>query len=116
MSEPERAPLDWVVLGLLGALVVTNIALLLLLWTGGPLIGLGFYLVLLALSLRARPRDHRPALVGGLLGLAVHVVEVVIMGWSDYPLLVGLNLVLPAALAGSAWAADHGLRFAAGDR
>jgi hypothetical protein len=107
MSKPERVPLEWVILGLLAALVATNIVLLLLLRTGGPLIGLGFYLVLLALSLRTRQRDHRLALVGGLAGLAVHVAEVATVGWSDYPLLVALNLVLPVALAISAWAVDR---------
>jgi hypothetical protein len=115
MSHPERSLLAWVILGLLGALVVTNVALLILLWTGGPLIGLGFYLALLALGLRARQRDHRLMMVGGLLGLAVHVVEVATMGWSDYPTLVALNLALPAALALSAWAEDQRLQVA-GDR
>jgi hypothetical protein len=116
MSNPERSLLDWVILGLLATLVMTNLAFLILLRTGGPLIGLGFYLVLLALSLRARRRDHRLAMVGGLLGLAVHVVEAATKGWSDYPALVALNLVLPAALALSAWAVDRRPEQAAGDR
>jgi hypothetical protein len=114
MSKPERSPLDWLILGLLVALVVTNIVFLILLRTGGPLIGLGFYLVLLALTLRARQRDHRSVLVGGLIGVAVHVVEVAAMGWSDYPALVALNLVLPAALALAAWDADRGPRHVVG--
>ena len=108
MSNPERSLPDWVVLGLLAALVATNVVLLILLRTGGPLIGLVFYLGLLVLSFRAKQRDHRQAMVGGLLGLAVHVVEVATMGWSVYPVLVALNLVLPAALVLSAWAADRG--------
>jgi hypothetical protein len=116
MSNPGRSPLDWVILGLLAALVVTNVALLILLRTGGPLIGLGFYLVLLVLTFRARQRDHRLAMVGGLVGLVVHVVEVATMGWSDHPVLVALNLVLPAALALSAWAVDRGPQQVAGDK
>ena len=102
--------MGWVILGLLAALVVTNIALLVLLQTGGPLIGLGFYLILLVLAFRSEQRDHRLLIVGGLVGLAVHLVEVIVMGWSAYPLLVALNLVLPATLALSAWAAGQGPR------
>jgi hypothetical protein len=116
MSHLERSPLDWVILGLLAALVVTNITFLILLRTGGPLIGLAFYLVLLALTFRARQRDHRSVMVGGLVGLAVHVVEVVMMGWSDYPVLMTLNLVLPAALALSAWAVGREPRRVAGNK
>ncbi len=116
MSNLERSPLDWVILGLLAALVVTNITLLILLRTGGPLIGLAFYLVLLALTVRAKQRDHRSVMIGGLVGLAVHVVEAAMMGWSDYPMLVALNLVLPAALALSAWGADRGPRRAVSDK
>ena len=110
MSNLERSPLNWVILGLLAALVVTNMTFLILLRTGGPLIGLAFYLALLALTFRARQRDHRSVMVGGLVGLARHVVEAATMGWSDYPVLVALNLVLPAALALSAWRADRGPR------
>lgn len=108
MSLREKSPLDWVIISLLAALVATNIVFLLLLRAIGPLIGLGFYLVLLALSLRARQRDHRRVMAGGLVGLAVHVAEVVMMGWSDYPALLAFNLALPAALALSAWAVDRG--------
>jgi hypothetical protein len=116
MSKPERSFLDWVIMGLLAALVATNAALLILLRTGGPLIGLGFYLVLLVLSFRGRRRAHRSALVGGLLGLAVHVVEVAALGWSDYPVPVALNLALPAALALAAWAVDREPQQAATNR
>jgi hypothetical protein len=42
--------------------------------------------------------------------LAVHGVEVVAMGWSAHPVLVALNLILPAALAGVAWAAGRRAR------
>ena len=55
-------------------------------------------------------------MVGGLLGLAVHVVEVAVMDWSAYPVLVALNLVLPAALALSAWTADRGPQQVAGGK
>ena len=105
-----RSWLDLVILGLLVALVATNTALLILLRTGGPLIGLAFYLVLLILTLRTRQRDYRPLVIGGLAGLAVHLVEVVAVGWSVYPVLIVLNLVLPVALAASAWAAARGQR------
>jgi hypothetical protein len=114
MSHLERRPLGWVILGLLAALVVTNIAFLVLVRAGGPLIGLGFYLILLVLAFRSQQRDGRLLIVGGLAGLAVHLVEVVVMGWSAYPVLVALNLVLPAALALSAWSAGQGPRQVAG--
>lgn len=116
MSRLERLPLDWVILGLLAALVVTNTTFLILLRTGGPLIGLVFYLVLLALTLRARQRYHRSLMIGGLVGLAVHVVEAATMGWSVYPVLMALNLVLPAGLALVAWVADRGPRRVAGNK
>ena len=62
----------------------------------------------IARAFRAVPRDHRTLMVGGLVGLAVHVAEVAKRGWPQYPVLVALNLVLPATLALSAWAADRG--------
>jgi hypothetical protein len=107
MSHVERSSLDWIILGLLAALVATNVSFLILLRTGGPLIGLVFYLVLLALTFRARQRDHRPLIFGGLVGLAVHLVEVATVGWSAYPMLMVLNLVLPAGLASVAWVAGN---------
>ena len=107
MSHLERSPQDWVILGLLAALVATNLAFLILLRTGGPLIGLAFYLVLLAITFRAKQRDHRPLIFGGLVGLAVHLVEVAAVGWSAYPMLMVLNLVLPAGLALLAWVAGN---------
>lgn len=107
MSSPSgarRPPLAWVALGLLAALVTTNAAFLALLQTGGPLIGLVLYAVLLW---RWRQRDYQAAVVGGLVGLAVHVVEVITTGWSAYPALMGFNLILPAALALTAWLAKQ---------
>ena len=107
MRGRERPPLAWGTLALLAALVVTNAALVILLRTGGPLIGTAFYAILLALAWRGRPRDYRAAMVGGLVGLAVHAVEVTIIGWSAYPTLMALNLILPVALAPMAWWASR---------
>ena len=103
MSRTEKPP-DWVALGLLTALVVTNAVFLVLLRMGGPFIGLVLYAVLLW---RWRQRDYRAAVVGGLVGLAVHVVEVAIIGWSAYPALMAFNLILPAVLAPVAWLAGQ---------
>jgi len=115
MSDLKRLPLDSVILGLLVALVATNVVFLILLRTGGPLFGLVFYLALLALAIRARQRGHRSMMVGGLVGLAVHAVEAATMGWSDYPVLLALNLTLPAGLALAAWVADRGPHRLAGN-
>ena len=112
----ERFPLEWIVLVLVAALVVTNLAFLILLWTVGPLIGLAFYLVLLVLTFRRGRRDHRPVMVGGLVGLVVHGLEAAMVGWSVYPVLMVLNLVLPAGLALTAWMADRGPGQVAGGR
>lgn len=103
-AEAQRPPLAWAGLGLLAALVVTNAVFLALLQAGGPLIGLVLYAVLLW---RWRQRDYRAAVVGGLAGLAVHVVEVVTIGWSPYPALMALNLILPAVLTPVAWSAGR---------
>jgi hypothetical protein len=103
-TEAQRPPLAWVALGLLAALVVTNAIFLVLLQTGGPLIGLVLYAVLLW---RWKQRDYRATVVGGFVGLAVHVVEVVTMGWSVYPAFMALNLILPAVLAPMAWLAGQ---------
>jgi hypothetical protein len=86
-------------------LVATNAAFLALQQTGGPLIGLVLYAVLLW---RWPRRDYQAAVVGGLVGLAVHVVEVIATGWSAYPALMGLNLILPAVLTLAAWLAKRG--------
>jgi hypothetical protein len=93
------------ILGVLGALVATNVTFLMLVHTGGPLIGLAFYLALLVVVWRRRQPDYRPVIVGGLVGLAVHVVEVILAGWTAYPMLVALNLILPAVLVPAAWLA-----------
>jgi hypothetical protein len=104
-TTAQRTPLAWVALGWLVALVATNAAFLALLRTGGPLIGLVLYAVLLW---RWRRRDYQAAVVGGLAGLAVHAVEVITTGWSPYPALMGLNLILPAVLTPTAWLAKRG--------
>jgi hypothetical protein len=103
-SGAQRPPLAWVALGLLAALVATNAAFLDLLQTGGPLIGLVLYAVLLWRWWR---RDYQAAVVGGLAGLAVHAVEVITIGWSAYPALMTLNLILPAVLTPTAWLAKQ---------
>ena len=103
MNRAKRTTLAWVVVGLLATLVATNVVLAILLRTGGPLIGAVLYAVLLVLAWRGQPRCYRAAVVGGLVGLAVHVVEVAIVGWSAYPALMTLNLILPAVLAPLAW-------------
>lgn len=103
----KRPALAWGALVILASLVATNAAFLILLGTGGPLIGVTFYVVLLALVWRGRRRDYQVAVVGGLAGLAVHVAEVVTTGWSAYPLLMALNLILPAVLVPLAWLAGQ---------
>jgi hypothetical protein len=103
----KRPPLAWVALGLLAALVAINAVFLILLCTGGPLIGLVFYAVFLVVVWRRRRPDYLPMIVGGLVGLAVHIVEVIVVGWTVYPLLVALNLILPAALVLVAWSAGR---------
>ena len=103
----KRLQLAWVAIGLLGALVATNVAFLILLRTGGPFIGLLFYLALLVAVWRRQRRDYQSVMVGGLVGFAVHVAEVILVGWTTYPLLMALNLALPAALALVAWLAGR---------
>ena len=98
MKKERRTPLAQAVLVLLGALVATNVAFLFLVHSGGPFIGLMFYLALLVIVWREQPSDYRPVVMGGLIGLVIHVVEVVFVGWSIYPLLMVLNLILPAVL------------------
>ena len=105
MNKKRRPPLVWTVLGLLGALVATNVTFLILVRTGGPLVGLVFYLALLVVVWRGRQPGYRPVVVGGFVGLAVHIVEVILVGWTTYPLLVALNLILPALLVPAAWQA-----------
>ena len=107
MNKKRRSPLAWAVLCILGALVATNVTFLLLMRTGGPLIGAVFYLALLVVVWRRRQPDYHPVVVGGLVGLVIHIVEVILMGWTAYPLLVALNLVLPAVLVPAAWLAGR---------
>ena len=105
MSKTKRPPLVWVTLGLLAALVATNTAFLILVRTGGPLVGVAFNAALLILVWRGQQRHYPTAMVGGLVGLTVHIAEVIAMGWSTYPMLMALNLILPGALAVVAWLA-----------
>jgi hypothetical protein len=109
-------PLAWVALGLLVALVATNAVFLILLRKGGPLIGLVFYVALLIVVWRRQRPDWRPVMVGGLVGFVVHIVEVVVGGWTAYPLLVALNLILALALAPVAWLAGREVVDARPDR
>jgi hypothetical protein len=95
VTNARRQPLEWVGFGLLTALVATNVLALAFLKSAGPFIGLAVYAVLLW---RWERRDYAPAVVGGLAGLGVHVVEVWVSGWSVYPDLIVLNLALPALL------------------
>ena len=99
-----------VIVGLLAVLVLTNVALFVLLRSAGPLIGLVFYVAFLIVVLRPGRRDYRPLVAAGLVGLAVHLAEVLTVGWANCVLLVALNLVLPAVLAAAAWAAHRGVK------
>jgi hypothetical protein len=101
MTRTERPLLAWIVPVLLATLVITNGVLLALAQKEGALIGLVLYAILLW---RWRGRDYQAVVVGALAGLAVHLVEVITMGWSTYPALMALNLVLPTALTPVAWA------------
>jgi hypothetical protein len=115
MSKTERPLLAWATLGLLAALVATNAAFLILLRTGGPLIGIAFYAFLFAVAYRGRQRNNRRLVLGGLIGLVVHAAEVIVVGWSARPALMGLNLALPALLAAVAGLAGRPTRPGAGD-
>jgi hypothetical protein len=106
MKKERRSPLSQAVLVLLGALVATNVAFWILVRSGGPLIGLTFYLVLLIILWRGRQPGYQPAAVGGFVGFVIHIVEVILVGWTAYPLLMALNLILPAALVPTAWLAS----------
>jgi hypothetical protein len=110
VNRANKAPLAWVILGLLAALVATNVAFLILLRTGGPLVGITFYAVLLAFARHRQQRGNREVMVGSLVGLAVHVAEATILGWTPYPALMALNLILPAVLAPVAWLAGRQVR------
>ena len=101
MPRSARSRLDWIALGLLGALVTANALLLAIHRTGGPAIGIVLYAAVLWRWLRG---DYGAALIGGLIGMVVHVVEAVTMGWTRFPPLGALNLLLPAVLVPLAWA------------
>ena len=100
MSRTEQPPLAWIAPSLLAALVITNGVFLALMQKGGPLIGLVLYAILLW---RWRRCDYQAVVVGALAGLAVHLMEVITMGWSTYPALMALNLILATALTPVAW-------------
>ncbi len=96
MGTTGRSRLTWAIRGLLATLIATNLWYLALLRSGGPLVGVAFYGVLLILTFRQR-YEHA-AMVGGAIGLAIHVAEIALAGWSPYPVLMVLNLVLAMAL------------------
>jgi hypothetical protein len=73
----------------------------------GPLTGIVLYAALLW---RWERRDYRSAVVGGLTGLVAHVVEVTTTGWSAYPDLMALNLVLPALVVLVGWSVSRQAR------
>ena len=110
MNRAKKTPLAWVTLCLLVSLVATNVAFLILLRTGGPLIGIAFYAVLLAVACRGQQRGSREVIVGSLVGLTVHVAEATILGWTPYPALMALNIALPTVLAPVAWLAGRQAR------
>jgi hypothetical protein len=91
----KRPPLAWVALGLLTVLVATNVVFMILSQKIGPLIGSAFYGVLIWRWCRHKYQD---AIVGGGIGLVVHLLEVIFMGWEDYAVLLALNLILPVPL------------------
>jgi len=109
VSDREMPRLAWVTLGLLLALSVTNVIFLIVLRTGGPLFGVSLYTVLLVRARRGGRSDYRATMAGALVGTAVHVLELLALGWSPYPSLMALNLILPAVLAPVAWLADREL-------
>lgn len=91
----KRPPLTWVALGLLIALVATNVAFMIVSQKIGPLIGSVFYGVLIWRWCRHKYQD---GIVGGGIGLVVHQLEVIFMGWEDYAVPLALNLILPVPL------------------
>jgi hypothetical protein len=95
MIMRKRPPLAWLALGLLVALVATNVAFMILSRKAGPLIGVVFYGVLIWRWYRHKYQD---GFVGGGIGLVVHLLEVIFAGWKDYAVLLALNIILPALL------------------
>ena len=78
-----------------------------LLRSGGPLIGAGFYLILLIITCRSRKSGYQPVILGGIAGFIVHIVEVILMGWTPYPPFMILNLIFPIILLGVAISAGR---------
>lgn len=109
----EKSRLDWIVLGLLAALVVANALLLALRRAAGPLVGL---LVYGGLLWRWERGDCWAAFVGSLIGMTVHVLRVGTIGFSQVALLDALNLFLPTVLAPLTWAKCQGERRDAQDK
>jgi hypothetical protein len=109
MNRAKKTPLAWATVGLLAAIVATNVAFLVLLRTSGPLIGIAFYAVLLVVVCSGQQHGNRAVTMGSLVGLVVHVAEATILGWTPYPALMVLNIVLPAVLACVAWLAGRQL-------
>ena len=95
MSGSNRSLAARIAIRLLVALLATIALLLVLLPTIGPLFGFAFYLVLLW---RCIKHDYQAAVIGGVAGLVVHGVEIATSGWSACPILMALNLILPALL------------------
>jgi hypothetical protein len=82
----------------LGTLVVVNLLFWVVVRTGGPLIGAGFYLVLLILTCRGGSPGNRNLILGGIAGFTFHLLEIILVGWSPFPFLMILNLFLPILL------------------
>ena len=95
MIVRKRPALAWLALGLLIALVATNVVFMILSRKVGPLIGIMFYGVLVW---RWYHHKYKDGLVGGGMGLVVHLLEVILAGWKDYAVLLALNMILPALL------------------
>jgi len=96
-----------VVLVILIILVTINSAWFLINKHSGPFWGLIAYTIILILCLRQH--DFRAGIVGGLLGLSVHLYELVILGVEDLTsfelLFFLLNLIFPLLLMFSSYRA-----------
>ena len=102
MWRTNRRPAAWAALAALVALVAANGVLAAPSRTLGPLAGILLYSALIWRWLR---RDYQAGIVGGGAGLVIHIIEVVGGGWTALPLLMALNLVLPALLGLMSWLA-----------
>jgi hypothetical protein len=91
----------------LGMLVAANATFCLLMRSVGPLIGAGFYLVLLINTYRSRESSYQPVILGGIAGFIVHILEVILIGWTPYPPFMILNLIFPIILLGAALSAGR---------